>query len=52
MHRTIWIKRAIVGIGVAALMTAQGLAVAADKLSVRLNWIPGSEHGYFYLAKE
>jgi NitT/TauT family transport system substrate-binding protein len=52
MHRTIWIKRAIVGIGVAALVTAQGLAGAADKLSVRLNWIPGSEHGYFYLAKE
>lgn len=27
-------------------------AMAADKVSVRLNWIPGSEHGYFYLAKQ
>lgn len=25
---------------------------AADKVSVRLNWIPGAEHGYFYLAKQ
>jgi NitT/TauT family transport system substrate-binding protein len=25
---------------------------AAEKVSVRLNWIPGTEHSYFYLGKE
>ena len=30
----------------------QGAASAAEKVSVRLNWIPGSEHGYLYLAKQ
>jgi NitT/TauT family transport system substrate-binding protein len=29
-----------------------GASLAADKVSVRLNWVAGSEHGYFYLAKE
>jgi NitT/TauT family transport system substrate-binding protein len=27
-------------------------AMAAEKASVRLNWIPGTEHSYFYLGKE
>jgi NitT/TauT family transport system substrate-binding protein len=25
---------------------------AAEKVSVRLNWVPGTEHAYFYLGKE
>jgi len=25
---------------------------AAEKVSVRLNWVPGTEHGYLYLGKE
>lgn len=36
----------------AATLVLAGAASAADKVSVRLNWIPGAEHGYFYLAKE
>jgi NitT/TauT family transport system substrate-binding protein len=27
-------------------------AMAEEKVSVRLNWIPGTEHSYFYLGKE
>lgn len=37
---------------VMAAVLLGGPATAADKVSVRLNWIPGSEHGYFYLARE
>ena len=29
-----------------------GAAFAAEKASVRLNWIPGAEHGFFYFAKQ
>src|SRR5258707_10487120 len=29
-----------------------GAAVAADKMSIRLNWIPGAEQGFLYIAKE
>jgi len=45
-------KRAALSMFIAALLTAAATVAAADKVSVRLNWIPGSEHGYFYLAKE
>lgn len=41
----------IVSIVLALALSTAG-AGAAEKVSVRLNWIPGSEHGYFYLAKE
>ncbi len=27
-------------------------ATAAEKVSVRLNWVPGTEHGYLYLGKQ
>ena len=38
---------------IAILLVVTGAhATAAEKVSVRLNWIPGSEHAYFYLAKE
>ena len=31
---------------------ACGPALAAEKVSVRLNWVPGTEHSFLYLAKE
>lgn len=29
-----------------------GAAFAVEKVSVRLNWVPGTEHSFLYLAKE
>lgn len=43
---------ALLGGAVLASALISGVATAADKVSVRLNWIPGSEHGFFYLGKE
>jgi NitT/TauT family transport system substrate-binding protein len=39
-------------IALTALLAAATPALAADKVSVRLNWIAGSEHGFFFLAKD
>ena len=36
----------------AAAVVGSWGAMAAEKVSVRLNWIPGTEHSYFYLGKE
>src|ERR1700724_2315442 len=36
----------------AAVVGSSWGAIAAEKVSVRLNWIPGTEHSYFYLGKE
>jgi NitT/TauT family transport system substrate-binding protein len=46
--------RGVLALAAVALWLAGGAAAAAaaDKLSVRLNWIPGAEHGFFYLGKE
>lgn len=35
-----------------ASLAAGTAATAADKVSLRLNWIPGSEHGYFFLGRD
>jgi NitT/TauT family transport system substrate-binding protein len=35
-----------------AAWSCSGSASAAEKVSVRLNWIPGAEHGFLYLAKQ
>lgn len=35
-----------------AIVGASDRAMAAEKVSVRLNWVPGTEHSYFYLGKE
>jgi len=33
-------------------MAACGNAAAAEKVSVRLNWVPGTEHSFLYLGRE
>jgi len=56
MHRTTMHRINLLRAGVLALAMGlsfcSGAAMAADKVSVRLNWIPGAEHGFFYIAKE
>ncbi len=42
-------RLALLGI---ALLVWPAFSFAADKVSVRLNWVPGTEHAYFYLGKE
>ena len=46
------LHRIAASLAAAIACTLSGAAFAADKVSVRLNWVAGSEHGYFYLAKE
>jgi NitT/TauT family transport system substrate-binding protein len=36
----------------AAILLGSVQATAAEKVSIRLNWIPGSEHGFLFLGKE
>jgi NitT/TauT family transport system substrate-binding protein len=40
-----------IAIALAALLFCDRLS-AAEKVSVRLNWVPGTEHGFLYLGKE
>jgi NitT/TauT family transport system substrate-binding protein len=51
MTRSKLLRAGVLGVLVAA-WAGSGVAVAADKASVRLNWIPGAEHGFFYVAKQ
>ena len=37
---------------VAVVAGSSRYVTAAESVSVRLNWIPGTEHSYFYLGKE
>ena len=39
-------------IALTAMLAGTAQVLAADKISVRLNWIPGSEHGFFFLGKD
>jgi NitT/TauT family transport system substrate-binding protein len=43
-----------VRIGICALLafTVSRAASATEKVSVRLNWVPGTEHAFLYLGKE
>ena len=43
-----------VRIGICALLafTISRAALATEKVSVRLNWVPGTEHAFLYLGKE
>jgi NitT/TauT family transport system substrate-binding protein len=45
-----FLTRGVLPIVLAAF--ACGQALAAEKVSVRLNWVPGTEHSFLYLAKE
>jgi NitT/TauT family transport system substrate-binding protein len=45
-----FLTRGVLPIVLAAF--ACGQALAAEKISVRLNWVPGTEHSFLYLAKE
>src|SRR5260221_13382356 len=45
-----FLTRGVLPIVLAAF--ACGQALAAEKVSVRLNWVPGAEHSFLYLAKE
>jgi NitT/TauT family transport system substrate-binding protein len=45
-----FLTRGVLPIVLAAF--ACGQALAAEKASVRLNWVPGTEHSFLYLAKE
>jgi NitT/TauT family transport system substrate-binding protein len=51
MNRIIWLRARVVAF-IIGLSVCSGAAVAADKMSIRLNWIPGAEHGFLYIAKE
>ncbi|HEV7619736.1 MAG TPA: ABC transporter substrate-binding protein [Burkholderiaceae bacterium] len=55
MHKHIFLRRVASSL-LAALAVGAAVAhvpaYALDKVSVRLNWIPGSEHAYFFLGKE
>jgi len=44
------VARIAVG-AVAVVMSCYGV-LAAEKVSVRLNWVPGTEHSFLYLGKE
>src|SRR5260370_42698745 len=45
MNRIIWLRARVVAF-IIGLSVCSGAAVAADKMSIRLNWIPGAEHGF------
>jgi NitT/TauT family transport system substrate-binding protein len=37
---------------IAMILTFGGVACAAEKIGIRLNWVPGTEHSYLFLGKE
>jgi NitT/TauT family transport system substrate-binding protein len=43
---------AYVLVGVCLSVLCGREALAAEKVSIRLNWVPGTEHSFLYLAKE
>lgn len=45
-----FLTRGVLAVVLAAL--ACGETLAAEKVSVRLNWVPGTEHSFLYLARE
>jgi NitT/TauT family transport system substrate-binding protein len=47
-------KQILSGLAIIASLSLQGIPTvsAAEPVSVRLNWVAGAEHGFFYLAKE
>lgn len=46
-----FVARLALGMTIVALAHSQA-ALAVEKVSVRLNWVPGTEHSFLYLAKE
>src|SRR5260221_4437642 len=51
MNRIIWLRARVVAF-IIGLSVCSGAAGAADKMSIRLNWIPGAQHGFLYITKE
>jgi len=47
-------KRILSGLAITVSLLLLGIPTvsAAEPVSVRLNWVAGAEHGFFYLAKE
>jgi NitT/TauT family transport system substrate-binding protein len=52
LRRDYVVLRVLALVWVCCVLTLAAPAFAMDKVSVRLNWVPGVEHGFFYLGKD